>query len=59
MTHVGHVGLKRVMHRFRYTTYVFNKILHMKKEGPYICPTEEQRSLTIGVRHWFLELKKE
>jgi hypothetical protein len=30
MTYVRHVGLKRVMHRFRYTTYIFNKALHMK-----------------------------
>jgi hypothetical protein len=32
MTHVRHVGLKWVTHRFCYTTYVFIKILHMKKE---------------------------
>jgi hypothetical protein len=44
MTHVRHVGLKRVTHRFCYTTYAFNKTLYMKNEGPYTCSTEEQRS---------------
>jgi hypothetical protein len=30
MTHVRHVGPKQVTRRFRYTTYAFNKTLHMK-----------------------------
>jgi hypothetical protein len=33
MTHVRHVSPKRVMHRFHYTSYTFNKALHMKKRG--------------------------
>jgi hypothetical protein len=44
MTHVRHVGQKWMMDKFYYTTYVFNKILHIKKDGPYTCPTEERRN---------------
>jgi hypothetical protein len=31
MTHVRHVSLKWVTHMFHYTTYTFNKTLHIKK----------------------------
>jgi hypothetical protein len=31
IAYVRHVGLKRVTHRFRYSTYAFNRTLHMKK----------------------------
>jgi hypothetical protein len=33
-----------VTHRFCYSIYAFNKTLHMKKDGPYTCPTEEWHS---------------
>jgi hypothetical protein len=31
MTHVRHIGLKWMTHRFRYSTCAFNRIMHMKK----------------------------
>jgi hypothetical protein len=48
MTHVRHVSLKWMTHMFHYTTYVFNKTLHMKKEEPYTCPTEKRCSRADG-----------
>jgi hypothetical protein len=46
ITHVRHVSLKRVTHTFRYSTYAFEKILHMKRDGQslYLPYYEEERN---------------
>jgi hypothetical protein len=62
ITHVRHVGPKRVTYRFHYSTYAFEKKNAYEKRGPKLIPALLRRgaqwSSTIGVRHWFPKLQK-
>jgi 23S rRNA C2498 (ribose-2'-O)-methylase RlmM len=47
ITHVRHVGLKRVTHMFHYSTYTFEKKYCIWKERvkAYTCPTEMRSTI--------------
>jgi hypothetical protein len=54
MTHMRHVGPKRVTHRFPYTTYVFNRTMHWKNmNNAYRSKLHIKiRTLHIKIRTW-------